>query len=176
MRQIVLLRGINVGRAKRIPMAELRVLLSDLGYTDVKTVLNSGNAVITAGPRAAHVERAVRSAIADRFGFDVAVVVRSSDELAAATAGDPFRSIATDGARHFLGFCSAAPEAAAARRLTGMSGDDFQVAVDGRHLYLWCPSGLLDSGFGALDLGHLLGVECTLRNWNTVEKMLSLAG
>lgn len=175
MRQIVLLRGINVGKAKRVAMAELRELLTSLGHSDVKTVLNSGNAVVTTGARAAQTEQAVHAAIADRFGLDVAVVVRSSDQLASAMAADPFRSVATNGARHFLGFCSTAPEAAVARRLTGMSGDDFQVAVDGRHLYLWCPSGLLDSGFGALNLGHLLGVECTLRNWNTVEKMLSLA-
>jgi uncharacterized protein (DUF1697 family) len=175
MRQIVLLRGINVGKAKRVAMAELRELLTSLGHSDVKTVLNSGNAVVTTGARAAQTEQAVHAAIADRFGLDVAVVVRSSDQLASAMAADPFRSVATNGARHFLGFCSAAPEAAVARRLTGMSGDDFQVAVDGRHLYLWCPSGLLDSGFAALDLARLLGVDCTLRNWNTVEKLVALS-
>lgn len=175
MRQIVLLRGINVGKAKRIAMADLRELLAGLGHTDVKTLLNSGNAVVTTDDSAASTEKAVRAAISQRYGFDVAVVVRTADQLATAMATDPFGKIATDGSRHFIGFCSAKPKAAAAKGFAALSGEKFQVAAFGDHVYAWCPDGLLGSGLGDVDLPKVLGVDCTMRNWNTAEKLAQLA-
>jgi uncharacterized protein (DUF1697 family) len=174
MRQIVLLRGINVGKAKRIAMAELRELLADLGHTDVQTLLNSGNAVVSTDTKTADTEQAVRAAISERYGFEVAVVVRTAKQWATAMSHDPFGKTATDGARHFVGFCSAAPKAAAAKEFAALSGDDFQVAAVGAQIFAWCPSGLLNSGFGAIDLRRILGVDTTMRNWNTVEKLAAM--
>lgn len=175
MRQIVLLRGINVGKAKRIAMADLRELLTGLGHTEVTTLLNSGNAVVSTDAKARDTENAVHAAIANRYGFDVAVAVRTADQLAKAMAADPFAKIATDGAKHFIGFCSEAPKAAAAKDFAALSNDDFQVAAARDHLYAWCPAGLLDSGLGSVDLPLVLGVDCTMRNWNTAVKLAALA-
>lgn len=174
MRQIVLLRGINVGKAKRIAMADLRELLADLGHAEVTTLLNSGNAVVSTDAKTADTEQAVRAGIADRFGFEVAVVVRTATQWATAMSDDPFTDTATDGARHFVGFCSAPPKAAAAKEFAALSGDDFQVAAVGAHIFAWCPAGLLNSGLGAVDLPRILGVDTTMRNWNTVEKLAAL--
>lgn len=174
MRQIVLLRGINVGKAKRIAMADLREMLAGLGHTDVRTLLNSGNAVVTTDTKTADTEQAVRAAISDHFGFEVAVVARTAKQWATAMSDDPFTETATDGARHFVGFCSAAPKVAAAKEFAALSGDDFQVAAIGAHIFAWCPAGLLNSGLGAVDLPRILGVDTTMRNWNTVQKLADI--
>ena len=80
---VALLRGINVGKAKRVSMAELRTLLSGLGYTNVATLLNSGNAVFRApkGISAGHATE-IAAAISDRLKLDVPVIVKSARELA----------------------------------------------------------------------------------------------
>lgn len=173
-RQIVLLRGINVGRVKRIAMADLRSVLADLGHTDVATVLQSGNVVLTAQSAPAGTATAIRSAIAERFGFDVAVLVRTAAELAAAIAADPFGDTAPDGSRHLLGFCTTAPSAEAVAALLKRH-DDGKLRIDGDRLYLWCPDGVLASPFGTVDWRQALGVEVTMRNWNTVTKLAALA-
>ena len=92
-RQIALLRGINVGGNKRVEMARLRALMEDLGYSDVRTYVNSGN-VVFSGPRRS--ERHLETAIAKTFGFEVPVVLRSRDELADVVAANPLRDVAND--------------------------------------------------------------------------------
>lgn len=81
---VALLRGVNVGKAKRVPMADFRALLGELGYTDVATLLNSGNAVFRAstGTPAKHAAE-IASAIAARLAVEVPVIVKSAKELSA---------------------------------------------------------------------------------------------
>lgn len=172
MRQIVLLRGINVGKAKRIAMADLRELLAGLGHSGVSTVLQSGNAVVTARTKPAGTERAVRQAIAEQFGFEVAVLVRTADELDAAIAADPFGDAAPDGSKHLLGFLAGKPRPGAAAALEDRQ-ENLRVIDD--HLHLWCPNGVLASPFATVDWVSELGVEVTMRNWNTVTKLAALA-
>lgn len=79
---VALLRGINVGRAKRVPMADLRSLLESLGCSDVRTLLNSGNAIFQAPGSPTHeLAAAIEAAIQERFGFPVAVLVHTAEEL-----------------------------------------------------------------------------------------------
>ena len=86
-RYVALFRGINVGRAKRIAMADLRALLGKLGYADVATLLNSGNAVFTANaePAATHARR-IREAVHTQLGVDAFVIVKSDKEVAGIVA------------------------------------------------------------------------------------------
>jgi len=94
-RQIALLRGVNVGGKKKVAMAKLRALTEELGYRDVRTYVNSGNVVFSGRRRSAkHLE----SALAEAFGFDVPVVLRTRDELAAVLEANPLRKVATDSA------------------------------------------------------------------------------
>jgi len=96
-RQIALLRGINVGKNKRIAMADLRRLLTDAGFSDVVTLLQSGNIVFTGAGSGAGSDtssdatnaRRIERAIAEKYGFDVDVIVRSTAELAAAITANP---------------------------------------------------------------------------------------
>jgi uncharacterized protein (DUF1697 family) len=167
-RQIALLRGVNVGGNKRVEMARLRALLEELGCRDVRTYLNSGNAVFS-GPRRS--EQQLEAAIVKTFGFEVPVVLRSRDELADIVQANPLREIATDPAKHLVVFC-------AANAATDLDPADFTpetFRIRGRELYLWAPGGLGTSPLAKLLATTPLGDKSTARNWRTVEKLLALA-
>ena len=173
-RYVALLRGINVGRHKRMPMADLRELLSGLGYSDVKTLLQSGNAVFTSPARsAAGVERAIEKAIADRFGFDVRVLVRTKEEVGAAVAGNPLP--VPDGSRFLVSFLDRNPPASRLQQIDAAEAEPEQFAVGTKVLYIWCARGFMDSKLLPLLSDERLGVVATARNWNTVTKLLAMA-
>ena len=101
-RLVALLRGINLGAKRRVPMADLRELMGELGYEDVRTVLQSGNVVFTGAKAKAAGE--ARSGLEERFGFEVDVVLRTMDELHAVVDHDPFKDEADDLTRYFVVF------------------------------------------------------------------------
>jgi uncharacterized protein (DUF1697 family) len=167
-RQIALLRGVNVGGNTKVEMARLRKLLEELGYEDVRTYVNSGNAVFSGQRRSEqHLERA----IAKTFGFEVPVVLRSRDELADVVQANPLRDVATDPAKHLVVFCSA--EASTDLDPTDFAPETFHVR--GREVYLWAPGGIGTSPLAKALATKSLGAKSTARNWRTVEKLLALA-
>ena len=179
---VALLKGINVGRAKRIAMADLRELLAGLGYRDVVTHLQSGNAAFSATGTAGTVGAAIEAALVGDLGVSVKVVVRTHAQLARAMAGDPYEAIADDPAKHLLGFFSEVPDkaklAAFEDLVAGKNGDPEVVGVheiSGDHCYLWCPKGVNVSLFATLDWDRKLGVTVTMRNWTTVQKLLEMS-
>src|SRR3990170_4573010 len=102
---VALLRGVNVGKAKRVAMADLRTLLQDLGYTDIATLLNSGNAVFRAARASSpKYATAIAAAIAGQLHVDVPVIVKSSAELAAIIKENPFAATAADHSRLLVAF------------------------------------------------------------------------
>jgi uncharacterized protein (DUF1697 family) len=167
----VLLRGINVGRAKRIAMADLRARLGEAGFEDVATLLNSGNVVLDAGGSAAEVARSVTGAIGDELGLDVATVVRTAAEWREVLALDPLRDVAGDDSRYVVAFLAEKPREALRELLEGIDAGDDRYALHGRELYVWCPHGQLDSpvmtAFGKAGDGPVT----TARNWNTVRRL-----
>ena len=169
-----LLRGVNVGGGNRVPMAEFRALLEDLGHTDVATLLNSGNAVFTSGVRSAERhEQSIRSALAKAVGVDVAVIVKSGADLLAVQKENPIRVQGTDASRLLVGFASDTASLAALKDLSSLVKPPERFHV-GRHgLYLWCPNGSLQSQAGKLLLGRR-GRDITTRNWATVLKLVAL--
>jgi uncharacterized protein (DUF1697 family) len=180
-RYLALFKGINVGKAKRIAMADLRRVLGELGYGDVATHLQSGNAVFTATGDPTAVAVAVQTAVRTELGVDAPVVVRTEEQLAAAITADPFGDVADDPAKHLLGFFSAVPDA---DRLTALAQFFQEQQLDpdvagvhrivAEHCYLWCPQGVLKSPFGTVDWNRRLGVVVTMRNWATVLKVADL--
>ena len=167
-RLVALLRGINLGAKRRVAMADLRALLEELGYRDVRTVLNSGNVVMTGPSARAELERA----LAERFGMQIDVLLRTMDELRAVVEADPFGDIVTNPTRYFVVFLDDAPEA---EKLAPLLAEDFspdRLAANGRELYAWCPNGMRDSRLmKALGKPGLAGTA-TVRNWATVNKLL----
>ena len=173
-RKIVLLRGINVGTRKRISMAELRAALTDLGYEDVRTHLQSGNVLLTSAAAPAQLQDEIERAIAERFGLEVDVVVRTRAELAAVIERNPLGDVATNRSRYLVNFLSKEPAADAVRELSKAEVSPEQFVVGGRELYAWHPDGVHRSKLNPL-VERTLGVRATARNWNTVERLLELA-
>lgn len=169
---VALLRGVNVGRTRRVAMADLRRLVEGLGYTGVRTLLNSGNVVFTAAsPDAAGHARDIRAALAAGCGFDVPVVALTAADLAAVVREHPLSGIADDPARHLVAFVPDPGSLDALRCLLDVTWSPEAVAVGRRAVYLWCPRGVADSRLAEACL-RLGGDGVTTRNWTTVLKLL----
>jgi uncharacterized protein (DUF1697 family) len=172
----VLLRGVNVGKANRLPMADFKQLLQGLGFADVATLLNSGNAVFTSpGGSAANHATQIAGALAETLGLKVSVVVKSSDELAAAVAGNPIAVPATDHSKFLIAFANDPAALQALDALQPLIRPPERLVVGPEAAYLYCASGLLDSKAGAALLGKV-GRAVTTRNWATTLKLLALCG
>lgn len=170
----VLLRGINLGARNRVAMPIFQRIVAECGGTDVRTHLQSGNAVFRATGGAAAIERRIAARITDTLGLDIAVLIRSADELRAVRDKNPFAREGVDTKRLHVTFCDSAPEPT---RLEGLSmpasGKD-RFAIVGREIHLDCPD-----GYGRTKLQNALwerklGVVATTRNWNTVTALCEL--
>ena len=174
-RQIVLLRGINLGPRNRIAMPELREALADAGFEDVQTYLQSGNVVLSSGASPQQVARKCERQIADRFGLDISVVVRTRAELAKVVKRNPLGKVATNPKRYQVSFLAGKLDPEVARKLEALAAPSERFVVDGREIYAWHPSGVARSKLWAALAGRGLGVTATARNWTTVTKLLELA-
>lgn len=174
-RQVALLRGINLGPHKRVSMAELRDLLTRLGYGDVRTHLQSGNVVLTSNVSAERLQRELEQQIEAGLGVDTSVVVRTRDELAGVVARDPLAGVVDDFARYQVSFLSAEPDPEWASQLAAVDVAPERFVLSGREIYAWHPDGVRRSRLAKLISEPRLGVTATARNWNTVTKLLELA-
>lgn len=175
---VALLRGINVGGHNKIAMTDLRELLANLGFTRVRSLLQSGNVVFD-GPRKspASLEKALESETASRLNTVVDFVVRTADELARAMAANPFPDQATnDPSRFAVFFLKSAPTNSAVEKLQASIKGPEIVGVDGRHLYAIYPEGMGKSKLTNTVIERALGTRGTARNWNTVRRIAELIG
>jgi uncharacterized protein (DUF1697 family) len=170
-----LLRGVNVGKSRRIPMADLRAVLVTLGYTGVATLLNSGNAVFRCGTRApARLASEIAAEIKRRLGFEVTVIVKPARDLALVAAENPLAGSAPDHARLLVAFAQDASALASLEEVERLVAPAERFFI-GRHAaYLHCTNGLLESKAGVALLGKA-GLSATTRNWATVLKLQKLA-
>jgi uncharacterized protein (DUF1697 family) len=174
-RLIVLLRGVNIASRNRISMPDLRKALEDEGFEDVATYVQSGNVMLASKASPKQVGGDVRRLIDDRFGLDIAVVVRTRAQLAAVVKRNPFGKGATSPKLYQVTFLEKAPSAELVRKLEAVAAGKEQIAHVGRELYAWHPDGVARSKLAALMAGKGLGVTATARNWRTVTKLLELA-
>jgi uncharacterized protein (DUF1697 family) len=174
-RQIALLRGINLGSRRRVAMADLRDLLTGLGYGDVRTLLQSGNVVLSSTASPARLERELGKQITSNLGVDTQVIVRTRDEIAAVIEHNPLAGVADDPKHYQVSFLSAEPDREVVRELAAVDVAPEQVAIRGREIYAWHPEGIQRSPLAKLISDRRLGVTATARNWNTVTKLLALA-
>ncbi|MCX5203425.1 DUF1697 domain-containing protein [Streptomyces sp. NBC_00237] len=177
-RYAALLRGINVGGGKKLPMAELRDLLGELGHTDVSTLLASGNAAFRtdSGASEESLARDLENAIEKRFGFTVACLVRDHAYLRAVAEACPFPAAELEGKQLHANFYSGPLDA---ERFAGLDPASYlpeEFRLGDRVLYLYAPDGLGRSALGeALSKPALnKGLTVTSRNWNTVVKLVEL--
>lgn len=173
-RFVALLRGVNVGKSKRVPMAELRKLLTALGYSDVQTLLNSGNAVFESAGRSTTKHASdIRAAIARKLGVDVPVIVKSSTDIAAVQKENTLASIATDPSRLLVAFTATAADLSTLVTSALLVSPPERFLLGAHAAYLWCPEGILKSKAAEALLGKA-GRAATTRNWATVDKISAL--
>ena len=156
-------------------MPELRSLLSDEGFEEVRTYVQSGNVVLASARSPGSVAVQVETLIADRFGFDVAVIVRTADELAEVVARNPLGDVAVEPKRYQVSFLESEPDPDVVARIAALAADSEQLVSIGRELYAWHPAGVARSKLAAKLAGSGLGVRATARNWTTVVTLLEMA-
>jgi uncharacterized protein (DUF1697 family) len=170
---VALLRGINVGKAKRIAMADLRTLCESLGYGHVQTLLNSGNLVFSApraDPRAAV---RIEKEIASRLGVQSRVLVITGSELDAIVEENPLPECDVNPSRFLVTVLTDDADRARIEELAAQRWGAEKLSL-GRHAaYLWCANGITD-GKAVLALGKVVGNAGTSRNWATIRKLQAL--
>jgi uncharacterized protein (DUF1697 family) len=157
-------------------MPELRALLADSGFGDVRTYVQSGNVVLSSEAPPAVLAADAERLIAERFGFDVDVIVRTGDEIADVVARNPLGDVAADPKRYQVSFLEAEPDPAALSRIEAAATESERLVAIGRELYAWHPNGVARSKMWAKLAANDLGVKATARNWNTVTTLLDMAG
>lgn len=173
-RYALLLRGVNVGTNNSLPMADLRTTLQAIGCTDVKTYVQSGNAVFATKRAPAALTLAVEKALQRSMGRPIATTLRTGAELQAIVDGNPFAAVATNPAYLCVTFLAQAPAKPeiAPLHLRTFAPELFQVA--GKEIYTWHPAGQGKSALAAALAKLPLRGAVTTRNWNTVLKLLEM--
>ena len=162
---VVLLRGVNVGRHRRVAMADVRAALEHAGYPDVETHVQSGNLLVDTRVGAARLARDVEAALRDDLGLDVDAMVRSAAQLRKVLASNPFLAAGEPPSSLHVGFAKARPTRAA---ITALAERDFgrdRATVVGTDVHLCYPDGQGRSKMSGSVLEKVLGVPITVRNW-----------
>ncbi len=168
---IALVRGLNVGKARRIPMADLRELVEKLGYGHVRTILASGNIVFTApSGSASDAARRLEFSLTERFGAPTRVAVVTALDLETILAQNPFGGGTRDPSRLLVAVLACDADASRLSNLARLDWAPEALAVGSLAAYLWCPQGVLDSAL-VKAVGRLLGESATTRNWATMTKL-----
>lgn len=170
---VALLRSVNVG-GNRMKMEWLRALAADVGCRDVRTVVATGNVVMSPPEDIETTGKALAAALAERFG-QIAVIMRTHDELRSAVARNPWADLVDSGALegravHTM-FCDAQPPAAAVEVLQPLETDD-EFTVSGAEIYLKLAGSATDTPYTGAWFERHLDVTGTMRNHNTVLKLV----
>jgi uncharacterized protein (DUF1697 family) len=172
--RVALIRGINVGRAKRVAMADLRALFEGLGYADVRTLLNSGNVVFTATREApGKSSTRIENALTTELGVTARVTVITAEELATAVSENPLLEVAKEPSRLLVAVLTNPVERVKLEPLMKQDWAPEVLAIGTRVAYLWCADGILESRLAAA-VGRIIGDAMTARNWATVQKLHAL--
>lgn len=171
---VALIRGINVGGRSKLSMAELRSTLSDAGFPDVRSHIQSGNLLITPSSGQKELAKTLEQAIKVGFGLEVRVITRTRKELDVIIARNPFLSPGMKPSSLHVIFLESAPPSKKVADLDPDRSPPDRFALSGKEIYLLYPNG---SGRSKLSLDYFernLGVSGTARNWNTETKLLEL--
>jgi uncharacterized protein (DUF1697 family) len=168
---VALLRGINVSGRNKIAMGDLRDLFETLGHTDVRTYIQSGNVVFAAKAETPpRVQAAIEKRIADAFGLDVGVLVRTRGELATVLKRNPF------GADAYVTFLDHVPGRALVTAIDPAPFAPDEFTVHGREVFVRCPNGYGRTKINNTFFERKLAAKATTRNWKTVTTLYEWTG
>jgi uncharacterized protein (DUF1697 family) len=173
-RYAALLRAINLGATRKVPMPRLRELLEADGFTDVATHVNSGNVVLASPDPAAKVAARIAALLLDEFGFEVPTIVRTKAQLAKVVATDPIPGAADDPKRYQVTFLERKLPASTWADVDPHAWGDSTFVATATELYTYTPGGIhADKLLRALGAAHK-DTPGTARNWSTVLKLVDM--
>jgi uncharacterized protein (DUF1697 family) len=173
--RIALFRGINVGGRNSLPMKELVALIEELGCRNVRTYIQSGNAVFECGEgESARLAERISAAIGKRRGFEPSVLLLSIGEFEKAMRRNPFPEAETDPKSLHVSFLASTPKRPDLKRLESLRKASERFRLIGRVFYLHAPEGVGRSKLAAA-AERCLGVQMTDRNWKTASEIRKLA-
>ncbi|MGZ0016227.1 DUF1697 domain-containing protein [Yeosuana sp. AK3] len=170
---VALLRGINVGRHKKVPMAELRTLLTNVGFQNVQTYIQSGNVVFQSSEKAIVLENILQNAIMNHFKFEVPVIIKSREELFTIFNACPFEKEKVENS-YFIIF-NRIPERELIDKVDEIAFETDEIMIIKDCLYLYCSLGYGQTKFNMHSFERKLNVVATSRNFKTMVKLLSLS-
>lgn len=172
---ISILRGINVGGKRKIKMAELKELYSKLNFLNITSYIQSGNVIFNSEVKedCNKISAQIEKAILNTFGFEVPVIVKTSDELKQAISDNPF-SFVEEKERLHLTFLSEIPSSEKAKLLKKFNFDPDQFKIIGKNTFIYCNGKYSESKLTNNFLETKLNVLCTTRNWKTVLQLYEL--
>ena len=173
-RRVALLRGVNVGKAKRISMSELRSVFEANGYSEVTTLLNSGNVLFSVkscdDQNSDQISEEIEEAIFQKFATRSRTTVLSVSEIETIFLENPLVEIATDSTRLLVSVLSSVEDRVKLEPLLAQDWGNEALATGKQVAYLWCPSGVLESKLSEA-VSKALGTRVTTRNWATFTKI-----
>ena len=170
---IALLRGINITGHRKLPMAELREMCGGLGLADPETYIQSGNVLFESDRDTSEIEAAMISAVAERFGYEISVLVRQPSLFERIVAENPFAG--RDAAFQHVTLLASVPDGELAEMVEAGSYGDDDVVVRSDVVYVYCPNGYGRTKLNNNFLEAKLRTPATTRNWRTVNKLLEMA-
>ncbi len=171
---VSLLRGVNVGGQKKLRMSALGELYESLGFSDVRTYIQSGNVVFSAFNRKeSALGEQIEKGLQDRFGIDVKVFIRSTREVARVVERNPFAEKEPN--RVHVTFLHSKPIHIPDDAINAAKAEDEKFSIRDQEVYLFLPNGMGRSKLSNSFFEKVLKVPATTRNWNTVKALLHIA-
>ncbi len=173
--KIAVLRGINVGGKRRILMADLKLIFRELGCTDVATYIQSGNVIFKSQAESQELENRIAKAITETFGFDVPVIVRTSEELSESATRNPFYKTDTDINKLHLTFLKEKPSEENREHAETYIYEPDKFIIDRKDVFIFCEGKYHKTKLTNNFFEKKLKVGATTRNWKTVMKLIELS-
>jgi uncharacterized protein (DUF1697 family) len=174
MRYIAILRGINVGANRKVPMAELKILLAKLGLINVQTYIQSGNIIfeLSKSEPVLELQDRLHQAISETFGFDIPVIIRTAEEMGKSIANNPFlKEKDADIERLHLTFLKENPSPELVEKIKQLQFLPDRFDIIGNDVFIYCENGYGTSKLINPFFEKKLKVAATTRNWKTVMKL-----
>jgi uncharacterized protein (DUF1697 family) len=166
-----MLRGVNLGAARRMKMDDLRLVYESLGLRDVRTYVQSGNVVFRASRPVAAAR--IEDAIKQRFGFHSSVILRTPADLKETIGRNPFPDV--EPSRLLVWFLAVDPGEEIRCKVRALETPPEELAVHGREIYIYFPNGMARPKLNMSAIEKTIACPVTGRNWNTVNKLLEIA-
>lgn len=172
--KIALLRGINVGGKRKILMADLRQLLEKIGFEHPKTYIQSGNVVFQSDSENSEIAEKIEQSIAETYGFDVPVIVKSAKDFEKIVDENPFRESAAIENLH-LTFLKQKPSKSDVENIQNFTFSTDKFSLKGDYIYLYCEGPFHKTKLSNTFFEKKLSTGTTTRNWKTTLKLLEIA-